>query len=92
MEMCSRVDCMRAGERKGGSCGGCGESGGQMLEPAESRVGESLLGGSATTLEKRACRLTKRRSMSKFHGSLEGCREASENAFLLNDFNKIYEK
>jgi len=47
-----------------------------------------------STLKKRAYRLTKRGSISKFRESLEGCREASENqnAFLLNDFNKIHEK
>jgi len=40
------------------------------------------------------CRLTKRVSMSRFHGFLKEFREASENqnAFLLNDFNKVHEK
>ena len=59
----------------------------QLSEPVGSRVRESLLESPVTTLEKRACRLTKRESMSKFRISLEGCREASEiqNAFLLND-------
>ena len=63
------------------------ESRSQLSEPAGSRVRESLLESSVTTLEKRACRLTKRKSMSRFRGSLQGCREDSENrnAFLLND-------
>ena len=66
------------------------DSRGQMLEPAGSRVMESLLGGSATTLEKRACRLTKRGLMIRFRESLKRYRGASENqnAILLNDFNK----
>ena len=59
-----------------------------MSEPAGSRVRESLLIDSALTLEKRACRLSKREPMSRFCGSLEGCKEAIENqnAFLLNNF------
>jgi len=42
-----------------------------MSGPAKSRVRESLLGGFVTTLEKRACKLTKRGSMSRFRESLK---------------------
>ena len=59
-----------------------------------SRLGESLLGCSVMTPEKRARRLAEQGSMSRFRESLEGCREAIKNhiVVLLNDFNKIYKK
>ena len=68
------------------------KSRGTNVESAVSRVSESLLGGSAMTLEKRTCRLTKRGLMSP--RILRRCKEASENqnVFLLSDFNKIHEK
>jgi len=57
-----------------------------------SRVGESLLRYSVMTREKRACRVAELGQMSRFRRSLERCRKAVKNAFLLNDFNKIYKK
>ena len=75
-----------------------------LVEDVESRglvVGACLISSKGIPsrrfrydLEKRAYKLTERGSMSRFHGSLERRREVSENqnAFLLNDFNKIHEK